>query len=44
MLWNGNFLQLPFEYCSLGVNTIKLTFENDYSTDGQGLHKFIDND
>jgi aminopeptidase N len=52
MVINGNlvsdyqkgeiFVQLPKRYLKLGLNVVEMNFEQKYSTDGVGLHRFED--
>lgn len=40
--YDQKFLQLPKASLVVGVNTVEISFQNDYSTSGVGLHRFQD--
>lgn len=40
--YNGNFLIIPRGKLSYGKNKINISFSHPYSTDGAGLHRFVD--
>ena len=43
-LWNQGKLQLKAEWLQTGKNSLSIRFNNEYNTDGNGLHTFTDTD
>jgi aminopeptidase N len=43
-LWNKLFLILPKEKLVRGPNVVRITFNNEYVRNGNGLHSFTDTD
>ena len=43
-IWDKNFLNLPEEMLKKGPNKLLIHFENNYYTDGNGIHTFTDVD
>jgi aminopeptidase N len=41
---NGYFLTLPAAALHDGANTVAITYQHDYSTDGSGLYRFVDDE